>query len=191
MKVLSALISIYILIIFIRIMLTWFQGPSLGRPMQILIAVTEPYLALFRRIPALRTDRIDFSPIIALIVLVILQNITSTIARLGTISIGIVLGLIISALWSAISFLLLFFIILIVVRIIGWLLNANSVSPIWQTLDLILHPIVYRVSNLFSGGRPLTYPLGLAITGGTFLVASLVLRFVIKLLVSFLMNLPF
>jgi YggT family protein len=191
MKVLSALISIYILIIFIRIMLTWFHGPALGRPMQILIAITEPYLAWFRRIPVLRTDRIDFSPIIALIVLVILQNITSTIARLGTISLGIVLGLIISALWSAISFLLVFFIILIVVRIIGWLLNANSVSPIWQTLDLLLHPVVYRVSTLFSGGRPLTYPVSLAITGGTFLVASLVLRFLVQLLVTFLMNLPF
>lgn len=191
MKILSALISVYMLLLFIRILLTWFQGPYLGKPIHYLVAVTEPYLAWFRRLEFLRTPRIDFSPIAALLVLVIIQNIIATIARLGTITLGIILGLIISALWSAVSFLIVLFIILTIIRLLGLIFRLGEQSPFWQTLDLIIQPVVYRVSNLLSGNRTVTYQTGLAVTGGSLIVVSIVLRIVVNMFIQVLMALPF
>lgn len=191
MKIVSALLSIYILLIFIRILLTWFQGPYLGKPMEILIAVTEPYLAYFRRFTIFRAANIDFSPIAGIIVLVILQNITSTIARVGSISIGIILGIIVSAVWSAFSFILVLFLILMIVRLLGFAFRVNPVSPIWQTLDFIIQPVVLPISNFLSGNRPLPYPTRIAIGGAVLLVGFLVLRFIMHLVIQLLMGLPF
>src|SRR6056297_3367544 len=144
MSIITAALSFYMLLIFLRILLTWFQGPSLGRAYEFLMRVTDPYLNYFRRFKFLRTERIDFSPILAIIVLVIILNITNTIAAYGTITLGIVLALIISALWSAFSFLLLFFFVLTMVRFIALLIGTNFVSPIWRTIDVIIQPLVTK-----------------------------------------------
>jgi YggT family protein len=190
MKIISGILTVYILLIFVRILLTWFQGPYLGKPVQILHAVTEPYLAWFRRFQIFRNARLDFSPIIGILVLVILQNITGTIARIGTITFGITLGIIVSAIWSAISFILILFIILIAIRLISLFFATSAVSPFWQTLDMIVQPVAVRVSGVFTGNRPLSYQATLGITAGIFLVASIVLRILMNLLISFLMHLP-
>lgn len=191
MKIVSAFISIYLLLIFIRILLTWFQGPSFGRPMEILVAITEPYLSYFRRLNLFRTAKIDFSPIVAILVLVIIQNITSTLARVGTITVGIILALILQAVWSAASFLLIFFLILMIIRLIGFAVQVNTASPVWQTLDILIQPVVSRVSGVLSGDRPLSYPARIGITGGVILAAFLVVRFIIQLLTALFMSLPF
>lgn len=73
----SALFWTYYLLIIARVLMSWFRLPSQGPLFSILkfiYDVTEPYLRLFRRIiPAV--GPIDFSPFIAIIVLMIVQNI--------------------------------------------------------------------------------------------------------------------
>jgi YggT family protein len=75
-----ALFTVYVILIFIRILLSWIPrlpyNPVLRSVVQFVHDVTDPYLRLFRRIlPPLGGGgfAIDLSPIIAIIVLYIAQ----------------------------------------------------------------------------------------------------------------------
>lgn len=69
-------VLVYVLLIFVYILSSWFQlpyRPWLHRIRQFLADVCEPYLRLFRRIlPPL--GPLDLSPIVAVLVLVILDQ---------------------------------------------------------------------------------------------------------------------
>ncbi|MEW5816364.1 MAG: YggT family protein [Spirochaetota bacterium] len=190
-KLLSGIISVYILLLIIRIMLSWFQSNYLGKPYEILVRLTDPYLNIFRRIRFLRTARFDFSPIAALLVLGVLQNIAVTLAITGVITLGIILALIIGAVWSTISFLLILFLIIIVIRFIGLLLKASTVSPFWHALDVLLEPIVYRVSRIVPPKYGSNYPLGLAMLGLAVLIVNFLGRIIINLIMVLFRSLPF
>ena len=41
---LRGIISIYMIIIFLRVLLTWFQGAYLGKTQEIITKITDPYL---------------------------------------------------------------------------------------------------------------------------------------------------
>lgn len=82
----SSLFTVYIILIFIRIVLSWvvtFRGSlPYNRPLRIVTEfieqVVDPYLNLFRRfLPPVGGGRmaLDLSPIIAVIVLLLLQGI--------------------------------------------------------------------------------------------------------------------
>jgi len=190
-RFLSSIISVYLVIIFIRILLTWFRGPQFGRPYEILTRITDPYLQYFRRFPALRTGRIDFSPLAAILVLVVIQNIFRTLAAVGSITIGIILSILVSAGWSAFSFLLTFLFIIILIRIFTLFTNRNSSFPMFQTLDYIIDPIRQRIINLFKFKQPLSYQAELGITAVLLLAVSIAGRILINFLIYFLRSLPF
>ncbi len=191
LRILGAIISTYMLIIFIRIMLTWFRGVSSGRAQEILAKITDPYLNYFRRLTFLRTERVDFSPIAALLVLVILLNIINTLQIYGTISVGIVLSIIISAVWSVVSFLLTFMLILAVIRLIVHLVGGNTVSPFIHTLDIILNPVMTWLKRTFFKRRILGYVNALMFTGGALLLTVILGRLIISNLAVLLQRLPF
>jgi YggT family protein len=141
-KIINGVLTVYLILLFIRILLSWFSGPVLGAPVRYLYKATDPYLRIFRKFKFLQTSRIDFSPIAAVITLVILLNITSVLATYRSITFGIILAIIVSSLWSAVFFILAFFMILSFIRLLGLYFGASSVSPIWQTLDVILDPLL-------------------------------------------------
>ena len=190
MRILSGILSAYMILLFIRILLTWFQGSDLGRPVRILHAITDPYLNYFRRFRFLRTERIDFSPIFALVVLVIILNITNSLALYGTITLGLVLAFIVQAIWSAFSFLMSFFFIIIAIRLIALILGASMALTIWHTLDLIIQPFVHWITVKIFRGRAVSYPTGLAVSGGALVVVFLILRFIIGRLIILLQSFP-
>jgi uncharacterized protein YggT (Ycf19 family) len=74
-------IYVYILLIFIHIILSWFQLPYrvwLYRIRQFLADVCEPYLRLFRRfLPPL--GPLDLSPMVAIILLIVVQQVIDSI----------------------------------------------------------------------------------------------------------------
>lgn len=76
-------ISFYQLLLIIRILLTWFPTINwFNQPFAALSQITDPYLNLFRSIiPPL--GGIDFSPMLALLVLYVATNILSSIPRVG------------------------------------------------------------------------------------------------------------
>jgi YggT family protein len=78
----NAVFLVYIILIFIRVLLSWVPrlpyNPALRAVVDFVHQVTDPYLNLFRRfLPPLGGGRmaIDISPIIAIIVLLILQGV--------------------------------------------------------------------------------------------------------------------
>ncbi|MGD1713838.1 YggT family protein [Dapis sp. BLCC M172] len=68
-QTLSTFVSIYLLLMFIRILLSWFPNVNwYDPPFSVLSQLTDPYLNIFRSIiPPL--GGIDFSPIIAIFAL--------------------------------------------------------------------------------------------------------------------------
>lgn len=190
MRVISAVLSIYMLIIFIRIMLTWIQPMAVSRVYDFLKKITDPYLNLFRGVKFLRGGRFDFSPVLAILVLVVLQNIALTLASYGKISLGIILALIVKAVWSGVSFLAFLFIAIMVIRFIGYFLNRAGTSRFLQSLDTFIQPLIFRVQRILKPSRPMQYPVILAITTGGLIVAVLIARLIIRLIITGLVSLP-
>jgi YggT family protein len=79
---LNALFLVYLILIFARILLSWIPripyNPVLSGVINFIQQVTDPYLRVFRRIiPPLGGGgfALDLSPIIAIIVLIIVQSV--------------------------------------------------------------------------------------------------------------------
>lgn len=72
---LSTFLSIYLVLLFIRILLSWFPNVNwFDPPFSIIAQLTDPYLNIFRSIiPPL--GGIDFSAILAIILLQVVQSI--------------------------------------------------------------------------------------------------------------------
>ncbi len=183
MRVVTAALSFYMLLIMFRILLTWFQGPSFGRPLELLKSVTDPYLNWFRRFHFLRVGSFDFSVIVGIIVLSILTSITSRLAVAATVTFGFVLALIIVRVASAVSFFLVLFLIMALVRLIGGAIRVNTSGRFWITLDHLLEPVVHKIILSLAHGRFVSYRnalllfcalLALALFVGGFMVDGLV-----------------
>ena len=191
LRFVGGILTVYMVLLFIRILLTWFSGQSTGgRAVEMLHRVTDPYLGWFRRFSFLQTGRIDFSPIAAIIVLVIVLNIVNTLAMYGRITIGIVLALVVSAVGSAFFFIVGFFLLLTLVRAVSVFIGSSSVHPFWLTLDAIINPVLASMQRTFFRNRQLSYRSGLAT--GTLILAVLFFagRFVLHWFVGLLSSLP-
>ena len=179
------------LLLFVRILLTWFSGISLGKPQEILKRITDPYLNIFRRLSFLKNNRVDFSPIAAVISLVIVLNIVNRLRVYGEITLGVILALIVSAVWSAASFILGFFIILIAIRFVTVLIGHTTFSPLWQTIDLMVNPILAYLQRVVFRERKMSYKYGLGLGILILLAVSICGRLLINVVVGLLQRLPF
>jgi YggT family protein len=151
LQIVGALLFVYSLLIALRIILTWFQGPSYGRGWELLASVTDPYLRIFRGLRFLRRGMFDFSPLAAVLVLVVLQNIVASLAVYGILRAGIVAGIVVRAVWGSTAWIIFFFLALSVIRLIGLYVARNPVAPLWHTLDLMVQPLAAWVNRLFGG----------------------------------------
>jgi YggT family protein len=190
-KILGALTSLYMILCTVRVFMSWAPGFELGRAGRIIADIVDPFLALFSRIRFLRTDRFDFSPIAALAILSVANNMFSTIALTGRISFGFILSLILNALWSAFAFVFSFMSACALLRIIVFVAKWNSLHPVWVVLDSILNPVLYRINKFIYRNKAIDYLQGL-ITG---FIVLILFRAVggaaIRLLSSLLIALPF
>ena len=78
----NVLFTIYVVLIFIRVLMSWFQRIPYNRVLNAVLEfvreTTDPYLNLFRKfVPMVRVGpgALDLSPIVAIIVLLIVQTI--------------------------------------------------------------------------------------------------------------------
>ncbi len=189
-NIISGAASIYLILIFFRILISWFSGVEFGKPFRMLASVTDPYLNYFRRFRFMRFGAIDLSPLAGMLVLVVVADIFSTLARTGSISVGLILGIILQSLWGVIGFILTLFTILIVIRFVAALMNASTVHPFLRTLDSIITPLMNLVHRSFFRGRFITFRTGLAITGALLIVANILGSVLINQVVLLLRSLP-
>jgi len=188
--ILTAFLGIYSLLIIIRIILTWFSGGQFGRPMEILARITDPYLDWWRRRLNLRAGYLDLSPVVAMAALSVAQTICSAIAETGRFSLGLLLAVCLSALWSAISFLLGFCLIVLILRLIAYLVNADMFSIFWRVIDSISRPLLYRVSRIIFGRRIVRFTTSIIITILALTALWIGGKIVIQFVSRFLFRLP-
>jgi len=154
MRFLSFLVNVYMMLIFIRIILTWFTGMGHNGFQDILARITDPYLNWFRqRFTFLRVGVMDLSPIAALGVLTLVNRVFSTLARYGRITLGITMALLLQALWGAVAFFLGFMIIILVLYLIGQLTAHDKGGSFWRIVDSIASPVLSRINHVFFKDR--------------------------------------
>lgn len=190
-RFISALISIYMIVILIRILLTWFRGISLGRAEQVLASLTDPYLNWFRRNIPVRFGALDFSAVVGILALGLLNNIATQLAYAGTITFGFVIAMLVSATWSIVSFFLTFFLIIAIVRLVGIVASLDGAGRLWPVLEQILNPMIQIVIRPFLRGRFTSYRDSLLIVSGALLGAIILGRIIVNFLIMLIGRIPF
>ena len=147
-RLLSALIVVYLLLLSLRILLSWFRGSVHGKPWELLQRVTDPYLGMFASLRFLRRGPFDFTPLAALLTLVVLLQLSNTLQATGRITLGIVLAAVLGALWSGLSFLLLFFLILTVLRLLLASSQRSGETPAGAAVAAMVEPLASQVRRL-------------------------------------------
>lgn len=191
-KTLSAVLSVYMVILMIRVMLTWFRASQSSRLYYYLSTVTDPYLNWFRRFSSLRFGMMDFSPIIAFVILGFFINILSSLATYGTITVGIVIAMLINGIWSIISFIIVLFIILSILRLLtSTIVRGGFLAQMAPGIDSIIEPVTSWVRRTIFRNRFTPYTTQLAVTIGLLIVLNLAGRFLFNYLTRLAANLPF
>ncbi|MGL1894631.1 MAG: YggT family protein [Spirochaetaceae bacterium] len=150
----SLVLSAYSFIIFIRIILSWFNlrnnfnGASQNRVILFIYSITDPYLDWFKRFSFLRLGVMDFSAMLAIAVLYFFSNITGQIAMSGVLSLGFIIKLILSTIWSLVSSISIFVMILLAVRLVFMMLNKYS--GFFHALDNYTETYARKFSNIFT-----------------------------------------
>jgi YggT family protein len=182
--------GLYSLLVFIRIILSWFGNSVSGKPVELINRATDPYLGFWRGKITLRIGNLDMSPIAAIAGLSILQNLFSALARYGKISIGNILAVVLSSVWSAVSFIIGFCLIIVILRLIGYLINANIYSPFWNIINTISEPILFRINRIISGKRITGYLSGIIISALALIVIWIGGAVIINIAANILSRLP-
>ncbi len=190
LKVLNAVLMVYMLLLSIRIILTWFHGLTYNKAFKYLALVTEPYLALFYRLKFLRKGIFDFTPIAAILVLVIVLDMINDLLFYGKITLGFFLASVLTALWSGVSFILMLFFVIGAVRVLVITMRGGADSPFLKAFDIMIQPIVALVMRVIKLGRKATYTQYLLLTVGFLFVFWLLGRVFVNQLVGILRALP-
>jgi YggT family protein len=188
-NLISTAASIYTLLCFVRILLTWFPRVSYSSFAQFLANVCDPYLNIFRKITFLRINYVDFSPAVAIIVLSGVSSIARSFADGQIVTVGRILAAVVSVCGSIVSSILGFLVLLVIIRLIVQIFAPRSTFRLWYSLDQMLHPLLDRVSGIFGGKQSWTASLAFGLIG--LIVANMAFSFIMRLLVTLLTHLPF
>ena len=148
----ARLIELYSFLIWIRIIMSWFRPyPRPGSFTYYIARAVDPYLGLFRSDKA-RIGMLDFSPIIAIGVLAVVQSLLAVYGSFGFLTLGIILAQIISAIWSyGISIFLFFSIIILIFRAIAAFTHSPSLYSMYGQFS---DPISNMVRKCFTTRIP-------------------------------------
>ena len=187
---LNFLISIYMMLIFVRIILTWFSWLRDSQIRDILGRITDPYLNLFRRFMFLRIGHVDLSPMVAIVTLSLISRFLATLALQGRITIGITLALILQALWGLVSVILGLLIIVCVLRLIGHLTRQSNYSRFWYVVDSIYKPVSDKISRPIFKDRIASFTTTIVVCIAVLVALYLILRLLVLLVSGILMQFP-
>ena len=188
---LGLLVSIYMMVIFFRIIIMWFTGFGNSGLIDFLCKITDPYLNWFRRFTFLRVGFLDLSPIAALGVLSLLQRLLGILARYGKITIGVILAVIVQGLWGAVSFLLGFLIVVLLLRLIAALFVQDAAGSFWHAVDTISQPVLFRIRTFLFKSRFVNFTTLLIVTTVGLVLVYFGLRILFSLVSVSLARLPF
>lgn len=149
----AALISLYSLLIWVRIILTWIRlpGQSGENPLtHFLSRIVDPYLNWFKGMSTLKRSHLDLTPLIALAVLSVVQSILRLFGSYGKITVGMVFALILSTLWSFLLSPILWFVMaLLGVRLYFCYKRGPNTIGYIKMLDSLIGGVLNWVQRLF------------------------------------------
>ncbi len=192
LSVLSAAITIYTLMCFVYVMLSWFPGARFTKFGRFIESVCSPYMNLFSRFGWLRFGNMDFSPILSIGFLSVVSSILSRISATGTLYFGSILESIIYMLWNVCSSILSILFFVVLVRWIVLLVKngQTSINSIWYQVDRMIEGITFKISSTFFKSR-VSYQKALLVTWITLLIFLGVGRFLVGILCALCMKIPF
>ena len=211
-SILASIISIYSLLIVIRIIFSWIdniqkanawrngyngynsynaQGSTLSSISNALGKIVDPYLNLFKGITSLRRSHLDLTPLVAIIVLNLFQSIFNIVAISGKITIGVILALIVKLAWSSFfSYILFFLIVLLIVRYFIGRSNSYKAQNWLNAIDPVINGAVQKVYKLFFARKGESDDQKIVLVSLIFYLAIfIILKFAVSWLVSFLASL--
>jgi len=162
--IMASALGIYSVLILIRIVISWFGGIAGGKPVDLLAKLTDPYLDWWRSHLNLRAGFMDFSAVLGIVTLGIVQRIMAILANSGRIKIGSILALVLSSLWSIVFFILGLCLVFVVLRLVAYLTNRDIYSSFWRVIDSISQPILYRINRIIFGKRIAGYLKGIILS---------------------------
>ena len=192
LSILAAVLSLYTLLCFIYILMSWFPGARFTKFGHFMTAVCEPYMGLFRKMSFLRIGNIDFSPIVSLGLLSLASAILAGIQHTGRIFLGGIIGTIINSLWGIASSIAGIFTLLIFIRWIFLLINKGRTSydSGWNQIDMLPNKITYKVAGTFTKSS-MSYQRSLLISWIAMLIILIAGHFLITILATLCYNMPF
>jgi YggT family protein len=190
LTIVNAVLIAYLFLLSLRIVLGWFAPRGFGRPWELLRRITDPFLDLFGRIGFLRGGLFDFSPVAAVLVLVVALDLVNGLLYYGRITLGFFLASVVSAAWSGARFLLLLFLVIGLLRTIPMLFRATAGAGFWRVADLIMQPVVAFVMRIFHLAQRSGYTQHLLLTIGLLFAAWLLGELVVRQIVSLFQIIP-
>ena len=191
-QVSSAAVSIYAMLCFARIIITWFPSVNYSTVGQFLSQLCDPYLTLFSRIP-LRLGMIDFTPVISLGLLTLLSSVLGEISLSGRLYLSGILSQLINLLWSAATSLLGLLLLVCFIRYCFAIFSkkSNSYNSPWQVVDNAISRLVFSIGGILSGRRPIDYKKALLFSCIVLLFLLIAGSILIHILISTFSLIPF
>lgn len=186
LMMLSSLIRIYSLLLVVRVFLTWIPSLNYSSVGNILSQLCDPFLNFFRRIRFLQMGMLDFSPIVAIFALTLLEQLVNSIIVTGQFSLISILGILFLSVFGLVSQFGMFLVVLLIVRLImdifSWG-NRQFLGGIDNFLTGIYGKITYRFEKLrflnFRYKLIIMIGLCLLIMAGLNSLRTLVIRFMV------------
>lgn len=192
-RTLASVLTLYSILCFVRIIITWIPGASYSRFGSLLSSICDPYLNLFRRFRFLTIGSFDFSPALALCLLGGASSLVNGFANGGKITVGMILGMAVEVISSILSSLISFLLIVLIIRVVIMFINGGSQfsgSPLINQLDRSISPLVNRIAGTFVHEN-LSYKKAILISIASLVVVQVVLNIVVRIIASLLFSLPF
>jgi len=193
-RILLVIINLFILLLTLRIILSWFSLPY-NKFLEYLNIITDPILNLSRKIFPLTIGVIDLSIIFPLIILAVASRIIddAMVRNVGNINIFYLLSLIVYMIEMIFNFVIFIFLIFIVILIILEIVAPDSYNPIVYTLKAMINPLLSYLDRIFNISyqnkkRTLIYYI---IIGVFLILLGILLKNVFGFIISFLYYLRF
>ena len=192
-SILASVVSIYTILCFIRVMLSWFPGAEFSRFGQVLCQMCDPYLNIFRRFRFLRFSSFDFTPAIALCVLMASQSLFSSLATGKGFRLSTLLAALVTLVGSILTSILGFLALIILVRLIIYILigDGQGSYSIWTAVDRAISPVIFRIAGLIFRNQTISFVKAMVVSFITLVTFSVLLSYAVRTLGMMISRIPF
>jgi len=192
-SILASVVSIYTLLCFVRVMLSWFPGAEYSKFGRVLCQMCDPYLDIFRRFRFLRFSSFDFTPAIALCILMAAQAFFTSLATGAGFRLSTILAMLVMLVGNIFTSVLGFLAVIILVRLVVYLVigDGQGSYSIWTAMDRALSPIIFRIAGLFFKNQSISFVKALIVSFITLVVFSAVISYAIRVLGTLISMIPF